>query len=152
MRTLRDVSLLTYYHIMRGVEVLLWVLGGSKYDCSSVTYISKNICLCYYFSTSFLQLGVNYNESFCYVWCIVLYLTQCHSTGWVCYEEQTFCPVNSKYSITTCNQLTQQPSSTSCTQVQGVQLKSVLRSVSPDCNKTLPVYAKWPVPEFFFYF
>ena len=59
-------SLLTYCHV-RGVEVILWVLGGSKYGCSSVTYISKNICLCYYFSTSFLQLGANYNESIWYV-------------------------------------------------------------------------------------
>ena len=48
-------SFLTYCH-MRGLEIILWVLGGSKYDCSSVTYISKNIYLCYYFSTSFHQL------------------------------------------------------------------------------------------------
>jgi len=59
-------DLFTYCHIMRGVEVILWVLRGSKYDCSSVTYISKN-CLCYYFSTLFLQLGINYNESIWYV-------------------------------------------------------------------------------------
>jgi len=37
-------SLLTYRH-MRGVHVILWVLGGSKCNCSSVTYISKNICV-----------------------------------------------------------------------------------------------------------
>ena len=49
---------------------------------------------------------------------------------------------NNMSSITACNQLTQQPSSTSCKQVQGDQLKSVLRSVSPGCNKTLPVNAK----------
>jgi hypothetical protein len=72
-------SLLTYCHIMSGVEVILWVFRGSKYDCSNVTYISKNNCLCYYFSTSFLQLGVNYNKSIWYVCCIVLYLTQCYS-------------------------------------------------------------------------
>jgi hypothetical protein len=59
-------SLLIYRH-MRGVEVILWVLGRSKYDRSTVTYISKNICLCYYFSTLFLQLGANYNESIWYV-------------------------------------------------------------------------------------
>jgi len=59
-------SLLTYCH-MRGVQVILWVLGGSKYGCRSVTYISKNICLCYYFSTSFLQLKANYNASIYYV-------------------------------------------------------------------------------------
>ena len=49
--TVCDGSLLTYYLIMRGVEVILWMLGGSKYDCSNVTDISKNICLCYYFTT-----------------------------------------------------------------------------------------------------
>jgi len=52
---------------MGGVEVILCVLGGSKYGCSSVTCISKNICLCYYFSTSFHQLGANYNEIIGYV-------------------------------------------------------------------------------------
>jgi len=60
-------SFLTYCHIMREVEVILWVLRGGKYDCSSVTYISKKNCLCYYFSTSFHQLGTNYNESIWYV-------------------------------------------------------------------------------------
>ena len=54
---------------------------------------------------------------------------------------------NNIWSVTTCNQLTQQPSCISCKQVRGVQLKSVLCSVPPDGNKTLPVYAKWPVPE-----
>jgi len=48
-------SLLTYCH-MTGVGVILWVLGGSKYDCSIGTYISKNICLCYYFGTSFHEM------------------------------------------------------------------------------------------------
>ena len=55
-------SLLTYCH-MRGVEVILWVFGESKYVCSNVTYISKNNCLCYYFGTSFYQLGAKYSES-----------------------------------------------------------------------------------------
>ena len=56
MTLVRAGSLLTYCH-MRGLDVIQWVLGGNKYDCSSVTYISKNICLCYYFSVTFLQLG-----------------------------------------------------------------------------------------------
>jgi len=46
---------------------ILWVLGGIEYDCSSVVYISKNNCFCYYFSMTFLQLGANYNESIWYV-------------------------------------------------------------------------------------
>ena len=49
---------------------------------------------------------------------------------------------NNMSSLTACNQLTQQPSSTSCKQAQGDQLKSVPRSVSLDSNKTLPVNAK----------
>jgi hypothetical protein len=65
--TLRHLCVLTDAYILRGVEVILWVLGGSEYDCSSVIYISKNNCFCYYFSTSFLQLGGNYNESIWYV-------------------------------------------------------------------------------------
>ena len=72
-------SLLTYCH-MRGVEVILWVIGGSKYDYSSVPYISKNHCLCYYFSTSFHQLGAKYSESIWYVRCIAFYVTHCHNT------------------------------------------------------------------------
>ena len=55
-------SLLTYCH-MRGVEVILVVFGGNKYACSSDIYISKNNCLCYYFGTSFYQLGDKYSES-----------------------------------------------------------------------------------------
>ena len=49
---------------------------------------------------------------------------------------------NNMSSVTTCNQLTQQPSSISCIKVQGDQHKSVLRSVPPDYNKTLLVNAK----------
>ena len=45
-------------------------------------------------------------------------------------------------SLIACNQQTQQPSSTSCKQDQGDQLKSILHSVPRDCNKTLPVNAK----------
>ena len=59
-------SLLTY-SLMRGVEAILWVLGGSKYGCSSVTYIYKDICLFYYFSTLFHQLDTNYNARILYV-------------------------------------------------------------------------------------
>jgi hypothetical protein len=54
-------------------------------------------------------------------------------------------------SLTTCKQLTQQPSTTSSKNVSGVQLKSVLLSLSPDCNKTLPNYVKGPVPEIFLF-
>ena len=59
---------------------------------------------------------------------------------------------NNMSSVTACNQLTQQPSSTSCKHVRAVQFKSVLCSVSPDCNKILPVHEKGPVPENFFLF
>jgi len=45
-------------------------------------------------------------------------------------------------SVPTCNQLTQKPSGTSCKQAQRDQLKSVLHSVAPDYNKTIPVKAK----------
>ena len=64
--TLCASSLLTSWHVSE-VEVILYVLGGTKYDCSSVTYIYKVICLCSYLSTSFHQLGAIYNESIWYV-------------------------------------------------------------------------------------
>jgi len=55
-------------------------------------------------------------------------------------------------SLTTCNQLTQQPSSTSSKNFKGIQLKSVLHSMSPDCNKTLPVYAKEQFQKIYHFF
>jgi len=57
---------------------------------------------------------------------------------------------NNICSLTTCNQLTQQPSNTSSKKVSGDQLKSVLHSVPPDCNKTLPVNAKRTRSRIFF--
>jgi hypothetical protein len=56
---------------------------------------------------------------------------------------------NNISSITACNLLTQQPSNTYCKQVQGDQLKSVLRSLSPDCNKTTPVNERESVSDSF---
>ena len=45
MTLVRASSWLTYCH-MRGVEVTLWVFGGSKYDCSSVTkFLRTTACV-----------------------------------------------------------------------------------------------------------